>query len=76
MTPRYFTNSTAVHLEYKYYEQEQIKNYLFSMDPYKRERLAEARLHITRVFTPKSRKELGLVKLCARPIYDSISHRA
>ena len=65
MPPREFTNSTAVHLEYEYLQQEQIKKYLFSMDPYKRDKLAEACAYISRVFTPESRKELGLVKLCA-----------
>ena len=73
MTPREFTNSTAVHLEYKIYKQEQIKKFLFSMDPYKRDRLAEACLHKIRYLTPKSRKELGLVKLCASLIEEDFA---
>lgn len=65
MTPRGFTNSSAVHLQFQYYEQKETKKYLFSMDPYKRDRLAQACPYIIQVLTPKSRKELGLIKLCA-----------
>ena len=73
MTPREFTNSTAMHLEYEIFEQEQIKNFLFSMDPDKRDRLAEACLHTIRYLTPKSRKGLGLVKLCASLIEEGFA---
>ncbi len=63
---REFTNSTAVHLAYKYWQQEQIKKYLSSMDPYRRARLAEACPYIIQISDVfKSRKGLGLVKLCA-----------
>ncbi len=69
MSPRGFTNSTAVHLAYKHWQQDQIEKYLFSIDPYRRARVAEACLYISQILaTPKSRKGLGLVKLCASSI--------
>ena len=68
-----FTNSTAVLLGYTYHEQEQIKKFLVSMDRYTRDRLSEACLDISQGFTPETRKELGLVKLCATLIEEGFA---
>ena len=61
-----FTNSTAVHLDYKLFQQQQILNFLSSVDPDRRGRLAEACAYIVKSFpTMTSRKGLRLLELYA-----------
>lgn len=66
MSPRDFTNSTAVHFAYRQWQPDQFEAYLHSMDPNRRAGLAEACPHILQILdNPKSRKGLALAKLCA-----------
>ena len=61
-----FTNSTAMHLIYELFQQQELINFLSSMDPGRRGRLAEACPHIVKIsHTLISRKGLGLLELCA-----------
>ena len=74
MAPRPFTNSTALHVVCEEFQQEQIIKFLYSMDPGRRGRLAEACPYIMQIrHKLKRRKRLGLLELCASMIEEGLA---
>lgn len=74
MSPRGFTNSTVVHLQFRQWEQDRFNAFLKSIDPHTRVKLGQACPYVIQlVKAPKSRKSLGLTKFCALFIEQSFA---